>query len=579
MSTDTKQDKEINPEVDSLKIERNLLSQAYFQLKETTKKLEESERGLKEAERIGQIGNWSWNAETDTITWSPEYYRISGFDPKEKPPAYEEHLKMYVPTDAVRLDAAVKKSMQTGEPYELDLEQILPVGTRKWITARGEVVRDKDGKIIGLRGTAQNITVRKEAEIELVKVNRSLRVLSNTNQALIHINNNEKALLDKISQIVIETGGYHLMWIGFAEQDEAKTVRPVAEKGFGSEYLKITNISWADGEHGRGPTSLAIRTGKTQLARDILADPKISPWREAAAERGYKSSISLPLKSESQMIGALNIYSDETDAFCDKEIEILEELSDDLAFGLATLRLRKKVENRMKEIDQLKNKFIQIVSHQLRTPLGVIRWNLEALLGRERGEVSQEQMETLRGAYAADIEVISRINDLLTAMDIEEGRIVLSPDSVNMSELFQSVCEEALQPCILKNITYEIVASPAPIPVIQADGEKIREVVSRLIDNAITYTHDNGHITVKFFSENNQIWFEVSDTGMGIPVSERPHIFERFHRGWNATQMKPDASGLSLFIAKHYIEEHRGTMGFTSEEKKGSTFWFELPLS
>lgn len=239
----------------------------------------------------------------------------------------------------------------------------------------------------------------------------------------------------------------------------------------------------------------------------------------------------------------------------------------------------KQVEERLKELDQLKNKFIQIVSHQLRTPLGVIRWNLEALLERERGEVSPAQMETLRSAYSADIEVISRINDLLTALDIEECRMILNASVVNIADLFQSVCEEALQACQLKNITYEIIGPKEPISPAQLDAEKIREVVSRLIDNAITYTNDNGKITVRYFEENGKIRFEVSDTGVGIPSSERHRIFERFHRGWNAGQMKPDASGLSLFISKHYIDGHRGTMGFTSEEKKGSTFWFELPLS
>lgn len=457
MSNDPKKEKDNEPGIDSLKIERSLLSRAYFQLKETTKKLEASEKMLE-------------------------------------------------------------------------------------------------------------------------RVNRSLRMLSATNQELIHISD-EKTLLDKIRQIVVLGGGYRLMWVGFAEQGEAKTVYPMVEEGFGSEYLKTAHITWSDDERGRGPTSLAIRTGKTQVARDILADPKVSPWREAAVAHGYKSSISLPLKSGEQMIGALNIYSVETDAFSDKEIAVLEEMADDLAFGIATLRLRKKVEERIKEVDQLKNKFIQIVSHQLRTPLGVIRWNLEALLDRERGEVSPAQMETLRSAYAADVEVITRINDLLTALDIEEGRIVLNAGAVNVAELFQSVCEATLHPCRLKNITYEIIGPKESVPLLQADAEKIRDVVARLIDNAITYTYDNGHISVKFFVKDNKVRFEVSDTGMGIPVSECPHVFERFHRGWNAAQMKPDASGLSLFIAKHYIEEHQGTIGFTSEEKKGSTFWFELPIS
>ena len=111
--------------------------------------IRKNEIALKEAERIGNFGSFDWDARTDTIVWSDEYYRIYGFNPKLKPPGYEEHLKVYSSESAARLDAAVKKSMKTGKPYVLDLEQVRPDGTRKWVTARGEVKRDKNNKIIG----------------------------------------------------------------------------------------------------------------------------------------------------------------------------------------------------------------------------------------------------------------------------------------------------------------------------------------------------------------------------------------------------------------------------------------------
>lgn len=418
---------------------------------------------------------------------------------------------------------------------------------------------------------------RELANTELVRVNRALRMLNENNQALIRITD-EKALLDKVSKVVVDSGGYRLMWIGFAEQDEAKTVRPVAQAGFGTDYLKFVNVTWADDEHGRGPTGVAIRTGKTQIAQDILQDSNMSPWRKAAVERGYKSSIALPLKSGEQIFGALNIYSGEANSFGVKEVQILEELADDLAFGIATLRLRKNIEERTKEVNQLKNNFIQIVSHQLRTPLTVIRWNLGAILERQRGDVVPSQEEALRGAYAANLQIIERIDDLLAAIDIEEGRIRLETDKINITELFSSVCEEKLQASLLKNITYEILMPKKSIPEIEIDAMKIRDVIVRLIDNAITYSSVGGHIVVKLFAKDHKVRFEISDTGIGIPETEQTHIFERFHRGWNAAQMKPDASGLSLFIAKHYLDIHNGTIGFSSIEKKGSTFWFELPI-
>ncbi|HEY5548943.1 MAG TPA: PAS domain S-box protein, partial [Coriobacteriia bacterium] len=137
--------------------------------------IREDEVELQEAQRIGHFGNFDWDARTDTIVWSDEYYRIYGFDPKQPPPGYQEHLKVYSPESAARLDAAVNRSMQTGEPYELDLEQVRPDGTRSWVIARGEVKRDADGKIIGLRGTAQDITERKQGEQKRLRAEKFFR--------------------------------------------------------------------------------------------------------------------------------------------------------------------------------------------------------------------------------------------------------------------------------------------------------------------------------------------------------------------------------------------------------------------
>jgi PAS domain S-box-containing protein len=148
------------------------------------------EAQLREAQRIGRLGSWDWDADHDTIAWSDEYYRIYGFDPAKSPPRYEEHLKAYTPESAARLDAAVKKSLQTGEPYELDLELADPDAQTRWVSARGEVKRDAGGRIVGLRGTAQDITTLKTTEIELRAALEALektRSLLMTAQEIAHL--------------------------------------------------------------------------------------------------------------------------------------------------------------------------------------------------------------------------------------------------------------------------------------------------------------------------------------------------------------------------------------------------------
>lgn len=136
--------------------------------------LRQRDSELNESQRLAHIGSWDWDAVNDTIWWSDEYYRIYGFDPRQPTPNYLEHQKAYTPESAARLDAVVKRAMASGEPYEVDLELAQPTPDTHWIVARGEAKRDANGKIWGLRGTAQNITERKQAEEEIRQLNEEL---------------------------------------------------------------------------------------------------------------------------------------------------------------------------------------------------------------------------------------------------------------------------------------------------------------------------------------------------------------------------------------------------------------------
>ncbi|MBP7652903.1 PAS domain S-box protein [Candidatus Dependentiae bacterium] len=158
---------------------------------------------LREAQRVGKIGNFDWDAITDTIIWSEEYYNIYGFDPKQTPPGYEEHKKTYSNESAAKLDAAVKKSMETGEPYEVDLEQVWPDGSiRKWITARGEVKKNDNGQIVGLRGTAQDITERKLAETERFEQLHFFESMNKINKAIQKNNSLEQMMSDVFDEML-----------------------------------------------------------------------------------------------------------------------------------------------------------------------------------------------------------------------------------------------------------------------------------------------------------------------------------------------------------------------------------------
>ena len=168
---------------------------------------------------------------------------------------------------------------------------------------------------------------------------RAWRTLSEGHEAIMRARN-ESELMQEFCRIIVEAGGYRLAWVGFAEQDEDKNVRPVAYYGFEEGYLENLRITWSDTERGRGPTGTAIRTGEPAVARHILTEPKFAPWRDDALKRGYASSTALPLASNGDIFGALNIYAEEPDAFDEEETNLLTRLAGDLAFALTALRTR-----------------------------------------------------------------------------------------------------------------------------------------------------------------------------------------------------------------------------------------------
>ena len=196
-----------------------------------------------------------------------------------------------------------------------------------------------DDELIGVVGVYTDISERKQAERALRKANRGLHVLSRSNEVLSRARD-EPGLLRAVCEAAVEVGGHRLAWVGLAEQDTGRTVRPVAQAGLEEGYLDAVKITWDDSERGRGPTGTAIRTGRPAIARNILTDPAFGPWREEATRRGFASSVALPLLAEGHAFGALNIYAAEPDAFDAEEVELLTELAHNLAFGIVALRTR-----------------------------------------------------------------------------------------------------------------------------------------------------------------------------------------------------------------------------------------------
>jgi PAS domain S-box-containing protein len=190
-----------------------------------------------------------------------------------------------------------------------------------------------------------SIVRRKES---LTQVNRALKAFSECNQALIRATD-ELQLMQEICRIIVEAGGHRMAWVGIAQHDEDKTVRPAAQWGNDSGYLSNIKISWGNTDLGRGPTGNAIRTGVTSVVQNIRFDPQWILWRDKALRHGFAASISLPLSDGDRPFGALVIFSGEMGAFDKEEVKLLEELASDLSYGITTLRMNTEKKRAEKE--------------------------------------------------------------------------------------------------------------------------------------------------------------------------------------------------------------------------------------
>jgi len=219
---------------------------------------------------------------------------------------------------------------------------------------------------------AEEIRERKWAEDELHKVNRALRALSECTQAVIQTTD-ETALLNEICGIIVEVGGYQMAGVGFAENDEKKSIRPVALAGGDGGYLEALDLSWGAAGAGGGIVGKTIRTGEISICLDILSDPDFSRCRDAAMERGYSSAVSIPMVSGSTPFGALSIYAKRPDAFNSEKLRMLKQLVENLTYGILALRTgieRRRAEAALREnFAQLsrKNRYEAIVSRVTRS--------------------------------------------------------------------------------------------------------------------------------------------------------------------------------------------------------------------
>lgn len=478
-------------------------------------------------------------------------------------------------------------TITSGKTWHGQLKNTTKSGGYYWVDATIVPFMDNRKKPFRYDSILTDITSQKDNHVLIEKTNRNLQTLSQCNEAIVK-SLSEKSLLNEICQVIVEENfDVCAAWVGYKMDDSGLTVSQQAQFGFDDSYIKQPACTWNDNATGCGPVGLSIKTAQPVIINDVLTDPRYTAWQDDARQQGYLSCIVLPLFDHRHVLGVVCIYSQDKAAFDVEFVKNMQHLLNNVSYAIQHFRTedaRKKTEIALlqakavaEKANKAKSEFLSSMSHELRTPLNSILGFAQLLQMDELKD--KEQYDNVQYIYESGHHLLALINEVLDLAEIEADGLELSIESVSLKTLVKE-CLAVIQPIADKS---EIeVTIPKQIDqdiYLLADHIRIKQVFINLLSNAIKYNCSQGKVNLSWeVIEQSKIRFQVTDTGIGIIREKQDSIFQPFNR-LEMANSNIEGTGIGLVICKILLEKMHGKIGFSSEENKGSVFWFELPVS
>ena len=230
------------------------------------------------------------------------------------------------------------------------------------------------------------------------------------------------------------------------------------------------------------------------------------------------------------------------------------------------------------QLGTLQSDFITLASHQLRTPLSGMRWLLELMMKERTGPLNKKQKDYLEKIYMSNDRMIALVNDLLEVTRLDQGddKIYLQP--TDLVQVIHGLVKEKENSVKSKRLKISFITEQEPFPLVKTDPNRIKQALGNIISNAISYTPDGGSIMVNLKVIGQNVQCTVADTGVGIPKDQQKNVFSKFFRGTNVLKFETVGTGLGLYITKAFIEGSGGKIWLESQEDKGTTIFFTLPI-
>lgn len=407
-----------------------------------------------------------------------------------------------------------------------------------------------------------------------------------------------KNVLDHLTSVLVLSTNTNIL---------AKNSMEILKNALKVEYITMLLL---DDMGTSGKKLISVGAGKKQLPEFLHETLVNTPTMvvadtleasDALRKKMQHSNIQVIARLETQggVVGyCFFSYKTSGSAYTQRDIDLIRIACDELAVAVQNaLRfeqiqdfnetLKHRIEEATKELrttnsqlqrlDEAKDEFISMASHQLRTPLTSVKGYISMVLEGDAGKIGPQQKQLLSEAFASSERMVHLINDFLNVSRLQTGKFMLEQRAVDLTKVVTQEVESLQTTVKMHDLRLKFKA-PSYFPTLFIDEGKIRQVIMNFIDNAIYYSRENSTITVNLSVVDGDAVLEVHDTGIGVPKEEQPHLFGKFFRATNARKQRPDGTGVGLFLAKKVIVAHGGSMVFHSVEGGGSTFGFRLPV-
>jgi signal transduction histidine kinase len=339
----------------------------------------------------------------------------------------------------------------------------------------------------------------------------------------------------------------------------------------------------------------AIKSGQREITHDLY-DLFVPTFDRALSKKiqetiGVTTSLVYPIKARGKVIGVMIVSIARSESkLLSYEKESIEELFDIIGITLDNATLYSRLKNtsselmlaneKLKQLDKLKDDFVSIASHELRTPMTAIRSYAWMAINKSDQPLSDKMKKYLTRVLMSTERLINLVNDMLNVSRIESGRLEVTPKSFDLLALTQEVNEEIMGKALEQGVKIYIMESK--IPQVFADADKVHQILLNLVGNALKFTPKGGNISIGFFADGNMVDISVKDSGTGMNKEDLGKLFQKFGRLDNSyvAAATTGGTGLGLFISKKLVELMHGKIWAGSEGLgKGSTFSFSLPIA